>query len=178
MVIRPSQKADVNSMARVYVQTWQDTYLGLVPFGYLYEMSLRRLERAFLNEFNSNRVISYVAEDAGVVVGFVSGGFERKGDHIYSGEIYALYVLKSYQRQGIGAGLVSALATRFNQCGIYSMLVWVLEHNPYRRFYEKINGIYLRNQRTPFAGEVLDTASYGWIDTGLVHPITPPGRIL
>jgi GNAT superfamily N-acetyltransferase len=103
------------------------------------------------------------------VVGFVSGGSERKGDDVYTGEIYALYVLKSHQRIGIGAGLVSALARQFNHFGIYSMLVWVLEENPYRRFYEKINGIYLRNQRTPFAGEMLDTAAYGWLDTGLIH---------
>ena len=169
MVIRPSQKADVHSIARVYIRTWQDTYLGLVPFGYLFTMSAQRLGQEFLNELNSNRVVSYVAEDAGEVVGFISGGFERKKDRIYNGEIYALYVMKSHQRQGIGAKLVSALATHFNHCGIYSMLVWVLSHNPYRRFYEKINGIYLGSRSTPFAGEVLDTASYGWIDTGLIH---------
>lgn len=169
MLIRPSQKADVHSIARVYIRTWQDTYLGLVPFGYLYTMSAQRLGQEFLNELNSNRVVSYVAEDAGQVVGFISGGFERKKDRIYNGEIYALYVMKSHQRQGIGAKLVSALATHFNHSGIYSMLVWVLAHNPYRRFYEKINGIYLGSRSTPFAGEVLDTASYGWIDTGLIH---------
>ena len=169
MVIRPSQKADAHSIARVYIQTWHDTYLGLVPFGYLYTMSSRGLGQEFLNELNSNRVISYVAEDAGELVGFISGGFERKNDRIYNGEIYALYVLKNHQRQGIGAELVSALATHLNQCGIYSMLVWVLAHNPYRRFYEKINGIYLGNRSTPFAGEMLDTASYGWIDTGLIR---------
>ena len=169
MVIRSSQKDDVSSMSRVYVQTWRDTYLGVVPYGYLYTMSLPRLEQEFLNELQSNQVISYVAEDAGGLIAFVSGGLERHGDHISNGEIYALYVLKNYQRQGVGTELVSALARQLNQFGIYSMLVRVLEHNPYRRFYEKINGIYLQKQHLPFAGEVLDLTAYGWIDTSLIY---------
>ena len=169
MQIRPSQEADAHSISCVYIHTWQDTYLGLVPFGYLYSMSVSQLEQGFINELKSKKVISYVAEDAGEVVGFVSGGYERQGDYIYNGEIYALYVLKNHQRQSVGAELVSALATKLNHFGIYSMLVWVLEHNPYRRFYEKIGGIYLRKQRMPFSGEMLDTAAYGWIDTGVVH---------
>jgi len=169
MRIRPSKATDAHAIACIYVQTWQDTYLSLVPFGYLYAMSQSQLEQGFINELKSKKVISYVAEDAGKVVGFASGGYERQGDSIYRGEIYALYVLKNKQRQGIGTELVSALATKLNHFGIHSMLVWVLEHNPYRRFYEKINGIYLRRQRMPFAGEMLETAAYGWIDTNLIH---------
>ena len=169
MQIRPFQEADAHSISCIYIRTWQDTYLGLVPFGCLYSMSESHLERGFMNELTSQEVISYVAEDAGEVVGFVSGGYERQGDDIYNGEIYALYVLKNYQRQGIGAGLVSALARKLNHFGIYSMLVWVLEHNPYRRFYEKISGMYLRKQRMPFSGELLDAVAYGWIDTDLIH---------
>ena len=118
----------------------------------------------------SKHVISFVAEDAGRVIGFITGGYERKGDFIYSGEIYTLYVLKSRQRQGIGTRLVSALATQFNYFGIYTMLVWVLKQNPYRQFYEKLNAIYLRTHRMPFAGEMLDVAAYGWIDTSLITP--------
>jgi GNAT superfamily N-acetyltransferase len=169
MQIRPSQETDAHSITCIYIHTWQGTYLGLVPFGYLYSMSLGRLEQGFISELESKKVISYVAEDAGEVVGFVSGGYERQGNDIYNGEIYALYVLKNHQRQGIGAELVSALANQLNHFGIYSMLVWVLEHNPYRRFYEKIEGMYLRKQRMPFSGEMLDTVAYGWIDTNLIH---------
>ena len=167
MVIRPSQKNDVSAMSRVYVKTWQETYLGVVPYGYLYAMSAPELEQGFLNEQQSRQVISYVAEDAGHVIGFISGGYERQGDTIYNGEIYALYVLKNRQRQGIGTKLVSALAARLNYFNIYSMLVWVLVENPCRRFYTKLNGMYLRNHRMPFAGEVIDVAAYGWLDTSL-----------
>lgn len=156
-------------MSRVYVQTWQETYLGVVPYGYLYAMSAPEFERGFSSEQQSKQVISYVAEDSGRIVGFISGGYERQSDTIYNGEIYALYVLKNCQRKGIGTKLVSALAASLNHFGIYSMLVWVLMENPYRRFYEKLNAMYLRNRRLPFAGEVIDVAAYGWPDTSLIH---------
>jgi len=155
-------------MSRIYVKTWRDTYLSVIPFGYLFGMSESRQEQAFLNELSSRQTISFVAEDAGRVVGFITGGDERNKDDIYRGEIYTLYVLKHFQRRGIGGRLVSALATRLNRNGIYSMLVRVLKLNPYRRFYQKINGTYLKTECLPFAGEVMDVEAYGWLDTSLI----------
>lgn len=156
-------------MSRIYVQSWRDTYLSVIPFGFLFEMSESQHERAFFNELSSKQVISFVAEDAGRVVGFITGGTERNGSDIYGGEIYTLYVLKNFQQLGIGGNLVSALTKQLNQNGIYSMLVRVLKLNPYRRFYKKINGIYLKTERRPFAGESMDIEIYGWLDTNLIY---------
>jgi hypothetical protein len=85
MKIRPSQKSDAHSISCIYVETWQDTYLGVVPFAYLYAMSIDQHEQAFLKELENSRVISYVAEVNGRVVGFTTGGYERHGDTIYIG---------------------------------------------------------------------------------------------
>ena len=155
-------------MSRIYVKTWRDTYLSVIPFGYLFGMSEVRQEQAFFNELSSRQTVSFVAEDAGRVVGFITGGDERNKDEIYSGEIYTLYVLKHFQRRGIGGKLVSALATRLNRNGIYSMMVRVLKLNPYRRFYQKINGTLINTERLPFAGEIMDVEAYGWLDTTLI----------
>jgi len=154
-------------MSRIYVQTWQDTYLSVVPYGYLSTMSVAQHKKAFYNELKNRQITGFVAEDAGRVIGFITGGYERQGDDVYGGEIYTLYVLKNLQRRGIGAKLVSALATQFNRCGIYTMLVRVLKHNPYRRFYSKINGTYIKAERMPFAGEVMEVEIYGWLDASL-----------
>ena len=169
MVIRPSHKTDAPSISRIYVQTWRDTYLSVIPFAYLFEMSVPLHEQTFYNEINSKRVISFVAEDAGRVVGFITGGFESNADPIYSGEIYTLYVQKNFQRRGIGGKLVSALAMQLNQSGVYSLLVRVLKLNPYRRFYQKINGTYLQTESLPFADEVLQVEVYGWLDATLTY---------
>jgi ribosomal protein S18 acetylase RimI-like enzyme len=156
-------------MSCIYVQTWQDTYLGVVPFDYLYGMSADRYEQSFSEELEGRQILSYVAEYNGRVVGFTTGGFERHGNEIYSGEIYTLYVLKNYQRRGVGRQLVERLTRRFSHYGIHSMIVQVLRQNPYRNFYRKINGMRVGMQGLPFAGEMLDVESYGWIDTSLIR---------
>jgi GNAT superfamily N-acetyltransferase len=132
-------------------------------------MSVTHHERAFSNELKNRQIISFIAEDADRAIGFITGGYERNGDDIYNGEIYTLYVLKNHQRRGIGAQLVSALARRLNHFGIYSMLVWVLGQNPYRRFYKKVNGIFIRTKQMHFADEMIDVQGYGWIDTSLIY---------
>ena len=167
MLFRPSQTTDARSMSRIYVKTWQDTYLSVVPFAYLLTMSVSHHENTFYKELKNRQITSFVAEDAGRVIGFITGGYERHGDDIYRGEIFTLYVLKNSQRRGTGTKLVSALATQFSRDGIYSMLVRVLKLNPYRRFYRKINAIYLKAERLPFADEVMEVETYGWLDTTL-----------
>jgi len=168
MLIRPTQNHDAHSMSCIYVQTWQDTYLGVIPYDYLISMSIPRHEQAFSNELTGKHIISFVVEDGGRVIGFITGGYERHGDYIYSGEIYTLYVLKNFQRRGLGSQLVSALTLQFNRLGIYSMLVRVLKLNPYRRFYKNLNGLYLKTEQMSVATETMDVEIYGWLDTTLI----------
>ena len=158
-------------MSCIYVQTWRDTYLSVLPYDYLYNMSVADHERAFLKEMRSKQTISLVAESDDQMLAFITGGYERHGDCIYSGEIFTLYVKKSHQRQGIGFRLVSSLAEKLRETGINSMLVQVLKQNPYRHFYQKINGIHLKTQSISFAGQTLDVEYYGWIDSSLVNEL-------
>jgi L-amino acid N-acyltransferase YncA len=171
MLIRPARPSDARAMARVYVHTWQQTYRGLVPDPYLDAMTVGRAERAILRRLDHVSGICSVAEaDSGQVTGFVTGGPARAPDDIYSGEIYELYLLKAYRGRGTGRQMVQVLSDRFSRMGIHSMMVWVLARNPYRHFYEKINGVYLRSTTIPFAGVRLKAVAYGWICTDLVTP--------
>ena len=127
MKIRPARQSDAGGIARVYVQTWQDTYRGILPEGYLDAMTVTGYERSFCKDLQNSRVISFVAEKKpNEIVGFVTGGDESKRDWIYSGEIYTLYVQKDYQRQGVGLKLVAALANQLRGLGVYAMQVRVL----------------------------------------------------
>ena len=48
------------------------------------------------------------------------------------------------------------------------MLVRVLELNPYRHFYKKINGLFLQTEKKSFAGEIMAMETYGWLDISLI----------
>jgi hypothetical protein len=47
------------------------------------------------------------------------------------------------------------------------MLVWVMDKNPYRHFYEKIGGELLDQTRdVDYGGSKLTVVSYGWTELG------------
>ena len=53
-------------------------------------------------------------------------GPERSGNTVYRGELYAIYLLAAYQRQGLGQQLARAVVNGLLQHDLSSMLVWVL----------------------------------------------------
>lgn len=153
-------------IAKVHVDTWKSTYTGIIPSEYLARLSwedgAHRLQE-HLKDMGPERFL-LVAEKEGEIVGFSWGGPERSGDEVYRGEIYALYVLPAYQRQGIGQRLVAASARRLLQAGICNLLVWVLSANPYRQFYERLGGQLVREREVEIGGVSLPAVGYGWAD--------------
>ena len=167
MLIRAAALTDAAAIARVHVDSWRTTYAGMVPADYLAKLSYAQREQ-FWHNILANPTPSgcvYVAAHAtGEILGFASGGPERSGDMVYRGELYAIYLLARYQRQGLGRHLTMAVAQRLLQCGLASMLVWVLAANPGRAFYAALGGqlVYEKNV-TIGAAQLLEVA-YGWPD--------------
>ena len=98
------------------------------------------------------------------IVGFVSGGPAREDDLVYTGELYAIYLLEQYQRQGIGRRLIGELCAWLLSRGLASMYTWVLEENPSRRFYESLGGIEFKRQTITIGGLDLAEVAYRWDD--------------
>ncbi|WP_369306859.1 GNAT family N-acetyltransferase [Thermus islandicus] len=80
------------------------------------------------------------------------------------GKVYAIYVLPEYQRQGIGRQLMSICARELLRDDIDTLLVWVLEANPVRRFYEQLGGELVRTGWIEIGGARLRQLGYGWRD--------------
>jgi L-amino acid N-acyltransferase YncA len=59
------------------------------------------------------------------VVGFISGGRERTGHLNCDAEVYAVYLLQSAQRRGLGTLLIREFARQLRDQGFRSMAVWV-----------------------------------------------------
>ena len=133
MRIRAAVPADAASKARVHVDSWRETYPGIVPAEYLASLSYRKREAVWMDILAAGRPAecNFVAEAAsGEIVGFAGGGPEGEGNRPYAAELYAIYVLAEHQRAGLGRRLVSAVAGRLLSDGLRTMLVWVLEDNP------------------------------------------------
>lgn len=164
VVIRVAVPSDAESIARVHIDAWRSTYKGILPEEYLaklsYEKGTRRWEANLGGEEKLPFV--YVAERAGEVVGFASGGPEGEGHAVFDGALYGIYVLDSHQRRGIGRRLVRAIAGDLMRCGFSAALVWVLEDNPYRAFYEALGGELVATKEAEVGGLRVVEVAYGW----------------
>ncbi len=164
--IRASHIEDAPGIARVQVDSWRTTYKEIVPDKFLAEISYERREQSARQHLsNLNDTYTYVAEDEhGQIVGFISGGLNRDASEEYTGELYAIYILKEAQGQGIDKKLTHALVERLVQEHYYSMMVWVLADNLSRHFYEALGGQYVSTKQIEIGGAMLDEVSYGWHD--------------
>ncbi|MGK7937920.1 MAG: N-acetyltransferase family protein, partial [Xenococcaceae cyanobacterium] len=136
MIIREAKLEDAEAIARVHVDSWRTTYQGIIPESYIAKRSYQKRKESWKKRLSDNQeqdrqhFVYVVKNNTGQIVAFADGGLARNGDSIYQGELYAIYILEAYQRQGIGKNLVKTMAEKLSQSGLNSMLVWVLEDNP------------------------------------------------
>ena len=159
--IRPARAEDAEDIAHVHVETWRDTYAGILPDHVLLRMSEAR-ERAMWMRVLDGHDSVLVAEMEGEVVGFASGGANRVPALDFAGEVYTLYVHPDYQGRGYGRRLLHRQFGALKRAGHGSALIWVLDANPARYFYEAMGGARVAERDEPVWGTVLHEAAYGW----------------
>jgi len=165
--VRPAVVTDARAIAEVHVGSWKTTYKGIFPDHVLNGLSVEQRAHLWTQTLTTPEqgVITFVGCDAaGKVVGFVCGGRERTGRLGCDGELHAIYLLQSVQRQGLGRLLVDRFVRELKSRGFASMAVWVLARNPFRKFYEALGGQIIAEQQIERAGESFTEIAYGWSD--------------
>ena len=168
MIIREAEQKDAKAIAQVHVDAWKTTYSGILPAAYIEKQTYaKRCDRwkkmLEASKAKTNHLV-YVAEFEGEIIGFVDGGVARSSNPLYKGEIYALYILEAYQRQGLGHNLIRTIARQLSQSGLDSILVWVLADNPACKFYQSLGGQEVERKLVNFNGSKLQEIAYGWQD--------------
>jgi GNAT superfamily N-acetyltransferase len=162
--IRKAVISDAEGISKVHVDSWRTTYKNILSSEFLASLSYKRREiwwkEAVFNETN----FLFVAEnDNGQIIGFVNGGKERSGSYgEYKGEVYAFYLLEEEQGKGVGSLLIKAAIDQLKLLHLNSMLIWVLEKNPSRYFYERHGGHIVDRQEVEIGGVKLHEIAYGW----------------
>src|SRR5829696_1505993 len=155
--LRLAHEADVPRLAELHVQTFNETHRGGRPNGPSYELRERQWREAF--DLQDGSWFCYVIEDdEGKLVGFAKGAPHDGGLPEYEGELSKIYVLQRVQRQGLGRRLLCAVAQRFVDDGVTSMLLFGEAANPSNGFYESFGAERLYSETGEFHG------AYGWRD--------------
>jgi GNAT superfamily N-acetyltransferase len=162
MHIREATVSDAKGIAKVHIDSWRTTYKNIVPDDYLKQLSYENREQLWLDNLSHGKV--FIAEnECGDIVGFATGGKTRSHRYSgYTGELYAIYILESWQGKRIGTELWHAIVKDLRQQGIYSLIVLVLAENPARYFYEAVGATFLDKLEIDIAGKKLNELVYGW----------------
>lgn len=141
--ISPAYLERCDTIGQIHVTAWQETYRGIIPHAVLDNLSVQvRAEhwRKIMRDHPTQP--TFIATILGAPLAFINGG-ARRGDLLSEdSEVYALYVLRRAQRQGVGTQLIGTLVRAFQHLGFKSLGLWVAKDNgPARRFYEKLGGV-------------------------------------
>ncbi len=171
MKVRAASSDDAAAIGHVHVETWRDTYAGLLPDAYLVEMSITRQAAYWARGLTAEPsaradVVLVLEDDDGQVVGFISGGKSRNRKELsgqrFDGEMYTLYVLPDHQGLGMGRDLLRAGFAGLAARSLRSAVIWVLASNPSRFFYEAMGGVAVARRMETFAGTEVEEVAYGW----------------
>ena len=155
--IREPHEADIPAIARLHVQTFNETHCGGRPEGPSYELRERQWREAF--EVKDGSWFCYVIEDnQGQLVGFAKGTPHDGGVPGYAGELNKIYLLQRVQHRGLGRVLLCTVARKFMERGITSMLLFGDAKSPSNGFYETFGAERLYSSSGEFHG------GYGWPD--------------
>jgi ribosomal protein S18 acetylase RimI-like enzyme len=144
-MIRVATRDDIPGLARVHVQSWFETYGGLMPQEILDAITLESRVEQWERTFDQPHGI-FVALEEDQIVGFASCGAAQ--DFLQAdGELFTLYLLNSHQHRGLGRALWNTVL-EFGQAQKWvSMVVWVLESNILAQGFYKHFGCKLVDRR-------------------------------
>ena len=156
IVLRDAHPDDVERLAEVHVDTFNETHTG--PFGSGPSYALRESQwRKHLDELHSKNFVLVLEAPSGEFVGF--SWFHAALGEAFAARLNKIYIRRSHQRQGLGRRLVKSGVDRLLSVGIDSMFLFTeVDNIPACSFYEKLGA-----QRQPgddgnFHGK------YGWPD--------------
>jgi ribosomal protein S18 acetylase RimI-like enzyme len=179
--IRAATTADAPALARVHVTAWRESYAGIVPDALLAKLSIESRAAMWTRILNdpSDLTAVRVAERDGEIIGFGACGSQRTAtlkEKGYDGEVSAIYVLRPFQKQGVGAALMQSMSLTLSGRGLSGVSLWVLRDNAMaRRFYEQIGGEVVGEKEDIRRETVLIEVAYGWPDLARLHRLISHG---
>jgi L-amino acid N-acyltransferase YncA len=167
--IREAVPEDLPALAALHVRTWADTYPDVKQ-----PPSFALRERQWREQFqvtDGSWFCFVVANQKDELIGFAKGTMPSSADSSDgSGQLSKIYLLREYQRLGLGRRLVGYVARRFLSKGIHSMVLFGTPQNPSCAFHEALGGERMFAENGEFHG------GYRWPDLKRLASICPTGE--
>jgi L-amino acid N-acyltransferase YncA len=162
--IRLARPGDVSEVANVHVNSWRETYRGLLPEEYLAKMNFRKKIDAWQKVIcDTRRFVVFVAEDRVGVIGFATFEAARDQEWREYGEVTSIYLLSRFKGRGIGKALLQAGMRELVRRGFQQAYCWVLQGNPSTEFYGRSGATYSgQSKDDEIGGHKIKELAYVW----------------
>jgi ribosomal protein S18 acetylase RimI-like enzyme len=166
--IRAAKVEDCDAIGRLHVAAWRETYPGLMPDRIIEKLQPRDRAsqwRQGLERGEQGPIVLIAEADDHAPAGFAAAGPARDPASPWEAEVYAVYVLQRYQREGFGTALLRELGGLLAARGRRQAGLWVLTANaPARSFYERMGGRIIHRRIDQSEGWACDETAYLWDD--------------
>lgn len=129
IVYRKATAEDCYSIAELKGIVWNTTYKGIYSDEKLKGYDVKKNGQIIRNIVHNLEVEIYVATDEDRIVGFMTCGKPYKPFEHYKQEVGLLYILKEYQKQGIGKGFLEIARKQVKEAGYNKFMVAVNSQN-------------------------------------------------
>ena len=163
IAVRPARPDDAEAVARVYLESWHDTYPAVLPMQMLCAMTHKGQTARWQAAIRARHEAVLVAEcPKQGIVGMTSFGPARDGGLGFDGEVYTLYVHPGFFGQGAGRALLHGAFGTLQKRGFTSCVIWAHAKNPARFFYEAMGGRLIAERTAKMMGDAVPETAFGW----------------
>lgn len=147
IIFRKVQPTDAEQYIDLENLVWRDAYKHIFPEEVFLDKEKKRLDK--IKKFseihcNNDKVMCYVAEENGKIVGFIYGNIKSDYEHFGNmnyADLVGLYIDPKYQGKGIASKLRSIFINWLKENSVDKYVIGVLEENfKARKVYEKWRG--------------------------------------
>ena len=140
-IIRLANKNDCDELSKLKHTVWNETYRGIYSDEKIDNYDHKKYTDKFLGIINNPDVDLYVVEDNNKLVGYMDYGKPFRPYKDYNQEIGLLYLLKDYQRKGIGTKLFNMAYNKIKEKGYKEFFISCNKYNiNAQEFYKKMGG--------------------------------------
>ena len=139
--IRKTTKNDVEELSRLKQIMWMQTYRGIYSDDVIDNFDYEKHKNKFLKLIDNPDINFYVVESDNKLIGYMAYGLPTRPFRDYEQEIGLLYLLKEYQRNGIGRELFNIAFNGIKEKGYKEFFISCNKYNVNaQEFYKKMGG--------------------------------------
>jgi L-amino acid N-acyltransferase YncA len=162
LTIRQARPQDAADIARVYIESWHDTYPGVLSKALLCAMTPKGQAARWAAAIDWRELVLVAEHQQHGIVGMASAGASRDRALDFDGEVFTLYVDPSHFGRGAGRLLLKGSFMELRKRGFRSCIIWAHAKNNARFFYEAMGGRLVAERTARMMGDAVPEVAFGW----------------